>query len=359
MEFTSVLYVLGFAQQPESVSALAGERVTLTAASTCPEVSYQWERSVDGGKNWFPVEGETAETLAMEAVVLSDNGLYRCVITAENGDRLASDAAEVTVSDPDAAVVYSVEHYWQTPDGRSYVLYDREILPAMQGQAVAAEGKPYVGFGENVTLGCYNGIVSAEPLVLSCYYDRKSYTAAVDVNEGTAVAGVTARYGEELPELSVPTREGYFFDGWYCDEAFTHPYAFNTMPAEDFTVYAKWRPLNATRGQEYEIGDISFRQNGYHITSHIPDGVFFAEVQMKNMSSDIEDVLLLTAYDENGRFLKLYHMPICSKAGETFMLRTSVDNSEGAIAELKAFALPDRGDMAPLGNTVEFPILAK
>ena len=36
-------------------------------------------------------------------------------------------------------------------------------------------------------------------------------------------------------------KEGYFFAGWYEDEACTVPYDFNTqMPANDITVYAKW-----------------------------------------------------------------------------------------------------------------------
>ena len=38
-----------------------------------------------------------------------------------------------------------------------------------------------------------------------------------------------------------PTKTGYVFEGWYLDDACTHPVEFNKMPEGGITVYAKWR----------------------------------------------------------------------------------------------------------------------
>ena len=64
-------------------------------------------------------------------------------------------------------------------------------------------------------------------------------------------------FGEFAPSetdhcISVPTdpeREGFVFDWWYADEAFTEPYNFGPV-TQNMTVYAKWIPGN-------EIADIT------------------------------------------------------------------------------------------------------
>ncbi len=38
-----------------------------------------------------------------------------------------------------------------------------------------------------------------------------------------------------------PVKAGYVFEGWYLDDACTHPVTFNKMPEGGITVYAKWR----------------------------------------------------------------------------------------------------------------------
>ena len=51
------------------------------------------------------------------------------------------------------------------------------------------------------------------------------------------------RYGDQLDRLNdAPTRLGYIFDGWYTDETYQNAFTATTMPAKDFTLYAKWVP---------------------------------------------------------------------------------------------------------------------
>lgn len=39
------------------------------------------------------------------------------------------------------------------------------------------------------------------------------------------------------------TYNGFVFEGWYLDQACTHPYTFTTMPKGGITLYAKWRQI--------------------------------------------------------------------------------------------------------------------
>ena len=53
------------------------------------------------------------------------------------------------------------------------------------------------------------------------------------------------RYGDQLDKLNdAPTRLGYTFGGWYTDETCQNAFTATTMPAKDFTLYAKWVPVD-------------------------------------------------------------------------------------------------------------------
>ncbi len=78
-----------------------------------------------------------------------------------------------------------------------------------------------------------------------------SYTLTFDHNGGgsTGVRSKVLQYGENVPNYITnnikpnenPMREGYIFSGWALDKEGTQPIPANfTMPANDYTVYAKW-----------------------------------------------------------------------------------------------------------------------
>ena len=66
------------------------------------------------------------------------------------------------------------------------------------------------------------------------------YTISFNSNGGTFVSSITQNFGTSVSQPSNPTRTGYTFNGWYSDSGLTNPYTFSTMPAYDFTLYAKW-----------------------------------------------------------------------------------------------------------------------
>jgi alpha-tubulin suppressor-like RCC1 family protein len=90
-------------KQPVSVSAEAGHAVAFEAtAQGFPAPTVQWELSNDGGLTWSPVEGATADRLAIASVSPSESGdRYRAVFTNEAG-RATSNEVTLTVTDAPA-----------------------------------------------------------------------------------------------------------------------------------------------------------------------------------------------------------------------------------------------------------------
>ena len=62
----------------------------------------------------------------------------------------------------------------------------------------------------------------------------------IEVVQNVAFGSDTASYNNHQP---IKTPNGYVFEGWYIDDACTHPYTFTTMPEGGITVYAKWRQI--------------------------------------------------------------------------------------------------------------------
>ncbi|MFZ9138921.1 MAG: InlB B-repeat-containing protein [Bacilli bacterium] len=64
------------------------------------------------------------------------------------------------------------------------------------------------------------------------------YTISFISNEGSAVNSIVDDYDSTVNQPNHPTRPGYAFAGWYVDENLQIPFEFNTMPANDLTLYA-------------------------------------------------------------------------------------------------------------------------
>ena len=81
----------------------------------------------------------------------------------------------------------------------------------------------------------------SDDLTLYATWDVKQYTVAFETGEGSKVDSQTVDYGATVNKPAAdPTREGYFFDGWYADEACSTEFDFTATVKGDVTVYAKW-----------------------------------------------------------------------------------------------------------------------
>lgn len=83
-------------EQPGSVSATVGERVALGVTATGDDLAYQWQRRV--GSSWVAAEGETSETLVLDAVEAGDDGARFRVRVANDAGAVVSEPATLTVA---------------------------------------------------------------------------------------------------------------------------------------------------------------------------------------------------------------------------------------------------------------------
>ena len=348
VEYTDVvqIYVLAFAQQPVSVEANLNTVVAFEATSTCSNVTYQWQRSYDDGATWSNVDGETYSTFIINATLSESTAKYRCIITATNGDQLASDevCANVNVTD---AYEYAVKTYLQDLETMEYVFHEQYT----ESGAVQIGG--YEGFSENGARRVQEGVLENGTLVLHCYFDRNTYAITFDTNGGSALPALAALYGAAVEAPGDPTRYGHVFDGWYADEELTEEYLFDTMPLNGATVYAKWAPVGADRGIEYTLNGLAVRDSAtYELLEDIPTGKFLVEVSVTNLSATEIDTVLLAYYTDEGQMVGMNYMFANTPVGYTAVFGAAVDNSAGNIGIIRAFVLPTLGNPVPLANGV-------
>ena len=78
------------------------------------------------------------------------------------------------------------------------------------------------------------------------------FTVNFETNGGSKVDSVTVESGSKLEHIDHPSKDGYYFAGWYKDEALTEMWDFNTdTVTADTTLYAKWSetPVKLPCGQ--------------------------------------------------------------------------------------------------------------
>lgn len=85
---------------------------------------------------------------------------------------------------------------------------------------------------------------TTSPNIGSTTEDTKQlYSIYFEVNGGSRLDSITLYAGENLIVPKAPTREGYFFVGWFSDEDFNEPFTINIMPDKDLTLYARWEKV--------------------------------------------------------------------------------------------------------------------
>ncbi len=113
--------------------------------------------------------------------------------------------------------------------------------------------------------------MTPQDYIIRATYNVKTYQVNFESNNGSLVDSQSYDFGEQVLVPTNPIREGYTFNGWYQDETLTNLYMFDSMPAEDITIYAKWSYRN------YQINYITTHQlivaNPNQATYKLSDGV--------------------------------------------------------------------------------------
>lgn len=94
----------------------------------------------------------------------------------------------------------------------------------------------------------------AQNLSLYAKWSLNQYTITFNTNGGTYLNPIKQYYGTEVAEPKA-SKTGSHFLGWYTDPLLTNEYHFNTMQAEDLTLYAKWENIQYTITYGYITSD--------------------------------------------------------------------------------------------------------
>ncbi len=82
---------------------------------------------------------------------------------------------------------------------------------------------------------------------------KKLVTMTFDTMGGSTIDPITRKETTVLPTIPVPVKKGYVFDGWCTDPECNNLFTSKTVPTEDITLYAKWKPAVYT---------VIFKENG-------------------------------------------------------------------------------------------------
>ena len=157
--------VVGLAVSPATRAVCLGGSTTFSAAVTSGgPITYQWERSIDGGLTWSAVSGATGTTLTISGVTQNMTGYrYRVVATAAPCGSVISNVGTLTVN-PLPVVTLSSPVVRLVP-GRTTTLTASSTPPAAaNGWSWTLNGSPIAGTGSTQVvnidqLGSYQATV--------------------------------------------------------------------------------------------------------------------------------------------------------------------------------------------------------
>ncbi len=91
-------------------------------------------------------------------------------------------------------------------------------------------------------------------------YVDEVFTVNFETNSTSKINTLSVRY-DDIINAPYVEKEGYFFEGWYIDQAFSREFNFNNGIIESITLYAKWREEGPqTPQRDYYI--ITYINNG-------------------------------------------------------------------------------------------------
>lgn len=145
----------------------------------------------------------------------------------------------ITVYYYPAEVSYTVRHYQQNVADDEYTLVETELKSGYTEQATADDvvAKSYNGF---YALAHYPEKIAANSsTVIDVYYDREYYMFTFDLDGGSGVEPVYARYGAVI-SVGQPIKAGYVFGGWMTGAATETIDLPATMPVGGGQYTARW-----------------------------------------------------------------------------------------------------------------------
>lgn len=73
-----------------------------------------------------------------------------------------------------------------------------------------------------------------------CEENTELFNVVFNSNGGSSINSITSDGTTILTMPNNPIKEGYTFDGWYCDQSLTNDCSIGVIPINDLTLYANW-----------------------------------------------------------------------------------------------------------------------
>lgn len=188
--------------------------VTAFAAFACGEVE-----TPDGGNNGGTGDnGNTGGTTVETPEVVDHTGTYYAV--DDNGD-FVDERYCITLKADGTFEIYG-------GDSGTYSISGETITMSHENDSATATIK--------------DGKITAEgtTFIKESVFKSRSYTVKFVTNGGSEIGDVAATFGEKLTMPEAPTKDGYWFAGWYTTPELKGRYDKNALVRKSFTLYAKW-----------------------------------------------------------------------------------------------------------------------
>jgi len=210
-------------------------------------------------------------------------------------------------------------------------------------------GDDYLGWyvkDQFPTLAFLKGIVLSESITL-CVGDSEVLT--VETIPGTEVAD-SFIWVSSSPNVATVTASGKV-------TAIEPGTATITVTTADGNYTATCSvTVKERKSDEYKINSINVRDDNGKMLTSIPAEDFLASLSITNLASEGDTLVFLAAYTSEGQYKGLMWVSVKDiPVGTTIEVVLPVDNSDGIIAQLKAFSVSTLGEPIPLGVANCFP----
>lgn len=191
--------------------------VTAFAAFACGEVETP-DGGNNGGNGGTGDGGNNGGTTVETPEVVDHTGVYYAV--DDNGD-FVDERYCITLKADGTFEIYG-------GDSGTYSISGETITMSHENDSATATIK--------------DGKITAEgtTFIKESVFKSRSYTVKFVTNGGNAIGDVAATFGEKLTMPEAPTKDGYWFAGWYTTPELKGRYDKNALVRKSFTLYAKW-----------------------------------------------------------------------------------------------------------------------
>lgn len=170
--------------------------------------------------------------------------------------------------------------------------------------------------------------------VTNCFYDRSLTTAT-----GTA-------YGTPKTTQAMKMKRTFTAANWDFDTI----WGIDSVTNEGYP-HLLWETPETQTEPRYTLTGTAVKNTDGEKITEIPAGSFFAEINaVKNDNSKTADTLVIAVYDENGKFIDVKFLSGIYYRNQQVNFGAMFDNTDGNIAEIKAFVWDSANGMTPLSN---------